>query len=128
VAESLVLDSSAILASILGESGSDQVFKAKQQSFVSSVNMAEVRCRLVDRGMTEEAIEFLLELLEIQVKDFTDEHAKLSSSLRRATKAKGLSLGDRACLALAFALGLPALTADRAWSELTLPVEIVMIR
>ena len=38
------------------------------------------------------------------------------------------SLADRACLALAMRLGLPALTTDRAWAELDLPVEVVVLR
>lgn len=44
------------------------------------------------------------------------------------TKELGLSLADRACMALAVTLGLPLLTADRSWVEVDLPVEIRVIR
>ena len=49
-------------------------------------------------------------------------------ALREATRPRGLSLGDRACIALAEKLGLPALTADHAWADLDLGVEVVLIR
>ena len=48
--------------------------------------------------------------------------------LRALTRAHGLASGDRACLALARRLGLPALTADRTWAELGLGISVVVIR
>ena len=59
---------------------------------------------------------------------FDDDQAKLAAELLPRTRAKGLSLGDRACLALAIARGLPALTADRTWATLHLPIKVVLIR
>jgi PIN domain nuclease of toxin-antitoxin system len=44
------------------------------------------------------------------------------------TQGQGLSLGDRACLALARWLTATALTTDRAWSRLGLGVPIEVIR
>ena len=41
---------------------------------------------------------------------------------------RGLSLGDRACLALALKLNLPALTTDRIWENLNLSVQVQVIR
>jgi PIN domain nuclease of toxin-antitoxin system len=48
--------------------------------------------------------------------------------LRPLTREHGLSLSDRACLALPKRLDLPALTADTAWSRLDLRVEVRRIR
>ncbi len=52
----------------------------------------------------------------------------MSADLRSATRAHGLSLGDRACLALARSAGLPVLTADREWRGVGLDMEIELIR
>jgi ribonuclease VapC len=62
------------------------------------------------------------------VVDFDVPQAKVAGDLRRLTRIQGLSLGDRACLALAQALGLPAMTADRAWAGLEVGIEIRTIR
>lgn len=59
--------------------------------------------------------------LGISIVSFRARPALTSGSLRPATMQFGLSLGDRSCLALAARLGLPALTADRAWRRLSLP-------
>ena len=50
--------------------------------------------------------------------------------MRLGTRAVGLSLGDRARLAPARQLGLPAVTADRTWERLELPnpVAVVVVR
>lgn len=44
------------------------------------------------------------------------------------TRQLGLSLADRACLALARQLSLPVLTADHAWAEAALELEVKLIR
>ena len=56
------------------------------------------------------------------------EDGELAAQLWLETRARGLSLGDRACLALALRLKLPALTADRAWASLKLPMKVRVIR
>ena len=48
--------------------------------------------------------------------------------LHAATRSRGLSLGDRICLALAEGEGVPALTADRAWADLDIGIEVSLIR
>jgi PIN domain nuclease of toxin-antitoxin system len=54
--------------------------------------------------------------------------ARQTGALRPATKALGLSLGDRACLALARRERLPILTADRSWAKLDLGIPIKVMR
>ena len=63
----------------------------------------------------------------LNIIDFDVNLAYLVGSLRPLTKGAGLSLGDRACLALAQRLGLPALTTDRAWKDLSLDIEVRVI-
>ena len=69
-----------------------------------------------------------LALFDLDVVDFTAEQALASAELRPATRAAGLSLGDRACLALARSRKATALTADRAWNRAELDIEIEFIR
>lgn len=64
----------------------------------------------------------------LEIVPFTAEDAALAASLVPATRRLGLSLGDRACLALALARKIPAVTADRSWSHLQIGVEIRVIR
>ena len=54
--------------------------------------------------------------------------AETAADLWVRTRHHGLSLGDRACLALAARIDAPAVTADRAWRDLDVRVEIVCIR
>ena len=85
---------------------------------VSTVNLAEVMQRSVARGLSVEGLTADLEALGVTVLPI----------LWSATHGLGLSLGDRACLALARRLSLAALTADRVWGNLKIEVEIQVIR
>jgi ribonuclease VapC len=129
-----VLDASALLAYLHDEPGAELVADAIAGSAaISSMNLAEVLARateddgdparlvrqMTDRGLLGGAI---------SVESFTDEDAVEVARLRPATRARGLSLGDRACIALARRLGLPALTADTAWSRLDVGVALQQIR
>ncbi len=116
-----VLDASALLAYLLGEPGGLAVSETlmKGSCLVSAVNYAEVITKLADYGVSpaQLADQFaendIIDLLVIE--DFTPEMADVAAGLRDSTRSLGLSLGDRACLALARLRGLPALTADQRW-------------
>jgi ribonuclease VapC len=95
---------------------------------ILSVNLAEVVTRMIDKGMTEADIRRLLAAIELVVVPFDEDLAHRAGLLRSATRSAGLSLGDRACLALAERLGLPALTADRAWGRLQVGIQVDVIR
>jgi len=125
----VVLDASAILAVIHGEPGSDKLSpELLANALVSSVNLAEVHGKLVAKGWDiEHAWEDCSGLAD-QVSPFTMAQAKSAGSLILATRSLGLSLGDRACLALALEVKAPVYTADRSWKNLKLDLRINVIR
>jgi len=125
----VVLDSSALLALIHRETGFGKLtLQLLMQSAVSTVNLAEVQSKLVVSGWNrEEAWEDATSAVS-EVMAFTAEQAEVAGSMIAETRALGLSLGDRACLALALSLNAPVYTADRAWKSLKLGIRIHTIR
>lgn len=129
-----VLDASAFLCYLQGESGSDRVTEALVQGCaMSSVNWAEALSKLADRGVDPDLA--ALELADqgvlgsaLLIHPLDEALARGIARFRPLTRAAGLALGDRACLALAQHLGLPALTADRNWLKLGVGVKIESIR
>ena len=123
-----MLDASALLALLNRESGYEEVAGAIPHAAISAVNFSEVVAKLADNGMPEEEIREALEGLALEVHGFGRELAYDTGLLRPTTKSSGLSLGDRACLALGNQLELPVLTADRAWEGLSVEAEIRLVR
>ena len=125
---SSVLDASVVLAIIKQEPGGAGVAALTPDASVSAVNTAEVMSRLLDDGYTDEQAKASIDTLLVEVVPFDENQALLAGALRPLTRRRGLSLGDRACLALASTLGLPVLTADRQWAGLDVGVEVRVIR
>lgn len=126
----IVLDASAVLAVVLAERGGDVVERALagDDAVMSSANWSEVVGRLVDRGYDHRPVRSRLGALT-RVVDVTEADAEFAGVLRERGWARPLSLGDRLCLALAVRVSdARVLTADRAWSECTLPVSIELLR
>ena len=118
-----ILDASALLALLNNEAGSEQVAHSIMDgAIMSTINVSEVIAKLSEANMPEEAIHETLDLLGIETITFDMTCAYQAGLLRPMTKALGLSFGDRACLALAQYLGLPAVTADKNWQKLTLGI------
>jgi ribonuclease VapC len=126
---SVVLDASALLALLNQEPGADQLTPELLGRAVSgAVNLAEVQSKLVEHGINaDDAWEAALSPIREAV-DFTPLQAKIAGSLVAKTRSLGLSLGDRACLALGLALDAPVYTTDKSWSRLQLRVRIHVIR
>jgi len=124
----VVLDSSAILAVLRHEPGGAALAPLLSDAAVSTVNLAEVLGRLVLLGQDLEDARRAVDVLSMRHVPLDDRQAADTAALLPLTKPFGLSLGDRACLALARAESLPVLTADRAWASLAIGVEIRMIR
>jgi len=123
-----VLDASALLALLHAEPGAAVVEEALEQAAISTVNWSEVYQRWVARGVDVGGLGADVEALGLEIVPFTVDDAERAAELWSPTRRLGLSLGDRACLGLARRLGLPALTADRAWLDLDLDVEVRAIR
>ena len=125
-----VLDSSALLAMLFQEPGSDKVAEVLGHAQMSAVNVTEVLTKLHDRGAAPAAIGGVRALIDRMHVAYDLKQAALAAELRGSTRALGLSLGDRACLALAKSLGLPALTGDRAWVSVAsaIGVDVQLIR
>jgi PIN domain nuclease of toxin-antitoxin system len=125
----VVLDASAVLALLNDEPGADKLTPELLSNAASStVNLAEVQTKLVSEGgIPDEAWEDTLSPIR-EAMPFTAEQARIAGSLVAQTAALGLSLGDRACLALGIALGAPIYTADKSWKKLSLGVRIHVIR
>lgn len=123
-----VLDASALLALLGDEPGGGRVTACLPEALMSAVNLAEVAGVLIRSGVPPVEARGLLDDLALTVIPFDEDHAHRAAALRPATRAAGLSLGDRACLALAQSRNLPALTADRAWGKLKIGIRIEVIR
>jgi ribonuclease VapC len=131
-----VLDASALLALIQDEAGASDVEEAVAAgAAISSVNFAEVLTKLGETGTepgtaaTEIARAIAGARAALRIEPFVSEDAIETARLRPHTRASGLSLADRACLALAARYEVPALTTDRSWSGLTeVGVAVQLIR
>ena len=127
--QSCVLDASALLALLNQEPGSERVATCiANGAVISTVNLSEVVAKLSDAGMPEEVTREALSILGILVVDFDTALAYDAGLLRPLTRQMGISLGDRACLALARHLNLPAVTTDKVWKNLPLDIAVQLIR
>lgn len=124
----LVLDASALLAFLHNERGADKVRLALNGAVVSTVNWAEVVQKSLQRGV--DVAGMLDEFSDVGVVfvPFTTNQAEIAAHLWDATRSRGLSLADRACLAVATERNAPVLTADRFWTEVGLDVEVQLLR
>jgi PIN domain nuclease of toxin-antitoxin system len=123
-----VLDASALLAILQGESGGTALQGMLDKAALSSVNWSEVVQKALDRDIEVDDLRREVEALGVRIVPFSADHAEQAAFLRAATRHLGLSLGDRSCLALAKDLKVPAMTTDKAWKELGIGVEIRIAR
>lgn len=124
----VVLDASAIIAHLNDEPGGEKVGPLLEGALVSTVNLCEVGTKLADKGVTHDELDLITNALRLSVIAFDQKQSRMAIALRAPTRSKGLSLADRACLALAQAMDATAITADRAWADLDFDCEIEVIR
>ena len=124
----IVLDASALLAFLFRESGHEIVEKYIPESCISTVNLSEVLGRFARDGHDIVQVRQQIAASPIEITPFSAQTAVITAELLPITKPFGLSLADRACLALAIERKLPALTADQVWLELDIAVKVISIR
>jgi ribonuclease VapC len=124
----VVADASAVIALLVGEPFTRFEPSRLAYASISAVNLSEVLTRLQEIGMPDSAAASAVARLNLRVIAFDEPQARATARLRSVTRHAGLSLGDRACLALGDRLGCPVVTADRVWASLDVGVEIVLIR
>ena len=128
MADLAVLDSSAVLAVFLSERGSAIVAPILQGALISTVNVAEVHARLIALGARADHAWDRLQSVQCEVCLFTADQARTAAELKVITRAYGLSLGDRACLALAIDRKATVYTTDKIWMSLNLGINVEVIR
>ena len=123
-----VLDASAVLAWLRAEPGAQVVDEHLTGAVLCAVNLAEVHQKLAQHGVDADRAIARLRTLGIRIEPLDTADATAAAKLWPTTRAAGLSLGDRCCLALAARLGGPAITADQAWTALDLDITVIAIR
>lgn len=116
--DNVVLDASALLALVFDEPGADEVAKYLPGAYVSTVNIAETATRMLASDMPDETVKTIIDTLQLSIQPYDHDQSLLTARLRAPTRAVGLSLGDRACLALGKACNAKILTADSVWREI----------
>jgi len=125
----IVLDASAILAVIDSEPGAEKLTPSLlARAVASSVNVAEVQTKLLGRGWTSDAAWEDATSPVREIVAFDEEQARIAGDLATRTRHLGLSLGDRACLALGSVLNVPVYTAEKAWKKFKVSVKVQLIR
>lgn len=123
-----VLDTSALLAWLREEPGADEVDPLLDEAVVSTVNLSELAQKLTQHSADATRTITRLRTLGLHVEPFTDTDALVAAQLWPHTRTAGLSLGDRACLALARRLDAPVATADGPWATVDTGVKVCLIR
>jgi PIN domain nuclease of toxin-antitoxin system len=123
-----VFDTSAVIAFMRNEPGADRLAGLLEGAAISAVNLAELITHGVRSGVEANEVRADFAGLKLAVHPFDEEMATVTGALEPATRRYGLSLGDRACLALAKRLGARAVTADRVWAKLDLGITVDVFR
>lgn len=115
----VVLDASAVLAFLRAEPGAEAVLPHIGSAAISAVNLQEVIKELALDGMSAEEATEVIDGLRLEVLPHDESAARTAGMLVLQTRRYGRGLGDRTCMALGIALGVPVLTADREWRRVT---------
>ena len=124
----VVLDASALLCLLNDEPGAGRVVEVLTRSVMGTTNLAEVVSKLRERGLSLEEVREALGGLHLDVRPLSPSQAMIIGDLRPATKPLGLSVGDRACLALALDLDAELFTTDADLASADSGVSITDVR
>ena len=124
----VVLDASALLALLHNEPGADRVMETLDEALVSAVNWSEVVQKSLSLQVDVQGMQQDFSDAGVDFEPFTPSQAEIAARLWLKTHRLGLSLADRACLALAIEKNATVITADPVWSELDLDVDVRLIR
>ncbi|MGI4876481.1 MAG: type II toxin-antitoxin system VapC family toxin [Janthinobacterium lividum] len=119
-----VLDASALLCVIFAELGADRVIDRLDGALIGAVNYSEVVAKIIERQADADRLFAMLADLKMTIVPFDAAQAEAAGRLRLTTRSAGLSLGDRACLALAMSVKGCAITTDRAWDKVASAVGV----
>lgn len=128
--EKVVFDSSAVIALFAKEKGYELITKYLKNAIISTVNLAEIYKYCIDqKDLSKEDCQEIIAMSGIKVIDFDNEQALISAAIYPKTKAFGLSLGDRACIALAINKdNLKVITCDKIWQDIQVDIHFIMAR
>jgi ribonuclease VapC len=133
LANPAVFDASALLAVLYGEPGASKAIDALHGALVSSVNLSEIHARLLRRGLTtsrpgdRDHLWTRVLSMGFEVVPFSGENARLAAEILIEQPKAALSLGERACLALAIERGATVYTTNAAWRNLPLNIDVEVI-
>ena len=112
-----LLDASALLAVLRGETGADVVTDLLPECAINAVNLAEVLTKAIKKGLSPDDAREYVSRLKIPVLPVTQAEADGSANLAPLAWQKGISLGDRLCLATCLTHNLIALTTESRWPD-----------
>jgi ribonuclease VapC len=124
----VVLDTSAVIAFLRQEPGADLVAPMLRGGCLSTVNYSELIGKAKDINIAPNIVATTVARLGLVTVPFNDSHALATAGLRESTRSLGLSLADRACLALGLLLDCPVFTADRRWKDAASHIDVRLIR
>lgn len=125
----MLLDASALLVLLQDEPGAEIVTDAMSDASMSAANLSEVVAKLIQHGVPDGEAESILKSFDLDIVPVDEEIAVMAGKLIKQTRAHGLSLGDRICIASGILRRDTLLTADKVWSKISIEgVEIKLIR
>ncbi len=124
----IVLDASALLALLFRETGYEMVANHLKEACISTVNLSEVIGRFPRDGHNTQPVLQKIEAIGMEIVPFSINQATIAATFLPQTRSLGLSLADRACLALAFSRNIPVLTADKVWRHAYVGVADILVR
>ena len=125
----IIFDASAVIALFAKEKGFEVIKRHLKNAIISSVNISEVYKYCIDKqNLTADECKNIMGISGIKIIDFDEKQALIAADIYPKNKEYGLSLGDRACIALAIEKKYPILTCDKIWEKINLDVKFIMVR